>query len=112
LLVYYFMHLDAKGEGQLFTRYFREVGETRRAVETYRQAVEVFKKQPGVEVLSDGRYRWPSTMKHPEQPAVLESPAAREAFQKQTLQILLDGRTEAELTKQVRAAYARLGIRL
>ncbi|MDQ3621693.1 MAG: hypothetical protein M3463_04275 [Verrucomicrobiota bacterium] len=99
LLVYYFMHLDSKGEGQLFTRYFREVGETRKAIEEYRKALEEFKKQPG-------------EMKHPEPPAVLASRETRAEFQKKTLQILLDGRSEAELMKQIRAAYAKLAIRL
>ena len=45
LLVYYFMHLDGKGDGQLFARYFREVGETRKAMEDYYKAIETFKKQ-------------------------------------------------------------------
>ncbi|MEI9897593.1 MAG: hypothetical protein WDN28_27980 [Chthoniobacter sp.] len=43
LLVYYFMHLDGKGDGQLFARYFREVGEVRKSVEDYYQAIETFK---------------------------------------------------------------------
>ena len=39
-------------------------------------------------------------------------PADPNEFQRQMLQILLDGRTEADLMKQIRSAYARLGIRL
>jgi hypothetical protein len=112
LLVYYFMHLDGEGDGQLFVRYFREVGETRKEVEEYYQAVNEFKKQPGVEVAADGSYRWKGDLKHPEKPAVLESDEARSEFQKRTLGILLNGRTEAELMKEIRSAYARLGIRL
>jgi hypothetical protein len=112
LLVYYFMHLDEKGDGQLFVRYFREVGDVRNEVEKYRKAVEDFKKQPGVEVHPDGSYRWPGNLKHPTAPAVLESPEALAVFQKKSLGILLDGRSEAELMKQIRSAYVRLGIRL
>jgi len=113
LLVYYFMHLDGKGDGQLFVRYFREMEEFRRQVEIYQKAVEEFKKQPGVEVNEkEGTYRWPSTLKHPETPAILASENALDQFQKKSLAILLDGRTEEELMKQIRAAYSKLGIRL
>jgi hypothetical protein len=38
--------------------------------------------------------------------------AERQAFQERALQVLLDGRTDEELMKQIRSAYARLGIRL
>jgi hypothetical protein len=109
LLVYYFMHLDGAGDGQRFVRYFREVAEPRRAADQYRAAMEAFAKQPGVENLGNGRLRYPSTLKLPEKPASLDSPGE---FQKKTLSILLDGRTDAELMTQIRSAYAKLGIRL
>ncbi len=112
LLVYYFMHLDAKGDGQLFARYFRDVGDVQREVEKYRTAFEEFKKQPGVETLPDGSVRWRGDLKPPERPAVLASDEARDAFQKKTLQILLDGRSEEDLMKQIHSAYVKLGIRL
>jgi hypothetical protein len=112
LLVYYFMHLDGKGDGQLFARYFREMGTAVKAIEKYRKEVEEFKKQPGVESLPDGRLRWTGDLKMPERPAMLASDEAEEAFGKKTLEILRDGRSEAELTKQIRSAYVRLGIRL
>jgi hypothetical protein len=111
LLVYYFMHLDGKGDGQLFARYFREVGAARKEMEDYFKAVAEFKKQPGVEVLPDGSYRWKGNLKHPEKPAVLDK-EKRVEFQKKTLYLLLDGRTEADLMKQIRSAYAKLGVRL
>jgi hypothetical protein len=112
LLVYYFMHLEGKGDGQLFARYFREVGAVEREVEKYRLAIEEFKKQPGVEVLANGTLRFPGTLTPPETPAIVASPQAREEFGQRTLEILRDGRSEAELTKQIRSAFARLGVRL
>jgi hypothetical protein len=112
LLVYYFMHLDGKGDGQLFARYFREVGETRKAVEDYFKAIEEIKKKPGVTVHEDGSFTYPRSIVLPKQPEVLASAEARAAFQKKTLQILLDGRSEADLMKQIRTGYAHLGIRL
>lgn len=112
LLVYYFMHIEGNGDGQLFVRYFREVAKVRNEVEAYLKAVEEFKKQPGVEVKEDGSYRWPSTLKHPDLPAVMATPEARDEFQKKTLQILLNGRSETELMKEIRSAYMKLGIRL
>lgn len=112
LLVYYFMHLDGDGDGELFLRYFREVDKARREVEAYFQALEEFKKLPGVTAREDGGYSWKEGLTPPERPAILASEAAHNEFQKRTLQILLNGRSEAELMSQIRSAYARLGIRL
>lgn len=112
LLVYYFMHLDGKGDGQLFARYFREVSATEKEVEQFRRALDEFKKLPGVETTADGRIRWTGDLKPPVRPAILATPEARTEFAKRTLDILRDGRTDAELTKQIRSAYTRLGIRL
>jgi hypothetical protein len=112
LLVYYFMHLDGKGDGQRIVRYFREVGEARKQMEDYRRAFGEFLKQPGVTSHPDGRYSYPSDMKPPEKPAIFASPNAQDEFRKKTLAILLDGRSEAELMKQIRSAYAKLAIRL
>jgi hypothetical protein len=112
LLVYYFMHLDGNGDGQRIVRYFREVGEARKQLEAYKKALNEFLKQPGVTVREDGRYSWPSNLKHPEKLEVFSSMEARDAFRKKTLQILLDGRSEADLMKQIRSAYAKLAIRL
>ncbi|HET6408648.1 MAG TPA: hypothetical protein VFG14_12255 [Chthoniobacteraceae bacterium] len=112
LLVYYFMHLDGKGDGQRIVRYFREVGETRKEMETYKKALGEFLKQPGVVVRDDGSYSWTGDLKHPDKPAIYATPEAREEFRRKTLQILLDGRSEADLMKQIRSAYAKLAIRL
>lgn len=112
LLVYYFMHLEGKGDGQLFIRYLREVDAQRQEIQKYRKALEEFKNQPGVEKFPDGSYRWRGDLKPPEKPAILESEQAYDAFQKRTLGILLNGRSEAELMKEIRSAYARIGIRL
>ena len=112
LLVYYFMHLDNKGDGQLLARYFREVGDVRRESEKYGKAMEAFKKQPGVDVHPDGSFTYRRDLVLPQPPAATETPEARAAFQKKTLQILLDGRSEADLMKQIRSAYTKLGIRL
>jgi len=112
LLVYYFMHLDGKGDGQLFARYFREVGEVRKSVEDYYKAMETFKKQPGVDVKPDGSFTYRRDLVLPKRPDVLESDQARADFQKRTLQILLDGRNEADLMKQIRSGYKKLGIQL
>jgi hypothetical protein len=112
LLVYYFMHLDGKGDGQLFARYFREVGEVRKSVEDYYKAMEDFKKQPGVTVNPNGSFTYRRDMTLPQPPEVLKSAEARAEFQKKTLQILLDGRSEADLMKQIRTGYSHLGIRL
>ena len=68
LLVYYFMHLDGAGDGQLFVRYLRAVAASMKA------------KKGGEGV--------------------------------KNLAILMDGRSEEELMKQIRSAYVKLGVRL
>ena len=112
LLVYYFMHLDGGGDGALFVKYMRAIGKTRRLVEDYRKALADFKKLPGVENLPNGRFRYPNSLTPPQEPEVLSSPEKREAFDKSTLGILLDGRSTAELMKQIRSAYRQVGITL
>lgn len=112
LLVYYFMHLDGKGDGQLFARYFREISGAEKEVALYRKALEEFKKKPGVETSADGVIRWTGDLKPPTRPAMVATPEARAEFASKTLDILRDGRTETELMKQIRSAYARVGVRL
>jgi hypothetical protein len=112
LLVYYFMHLDSKGDGQLFARYFREVGTVRHEIEAYEQELAAFKKRPGVTVHLDDSFTYKGDLIPPIRPRTVATPEAQAAFQKKTLQILLDGRSEADLMKQIRSAYAKLGIRL
>lgn len=112
LLVNYFMHMDGKGDGAAFVKYLRATGKVLEQLERYQAEVEAFKKLPGVEVLSDGRYRWPDTLTPPSRPPILDSPEKRAEFEKSTLDILLNGRTTAELMDQIRTAYRRAGIKL
>ena len=81
-------------------------------METYQKEFQEFLKQPGVTRHEKGGISYPSNLKVPERPAVLRSAEAEEEFRKKTLQILLDGRSEADLMKQIRSAYAKLAIRL
>jgi len=112
LLVYYFMHLDGDGDGQLFVRYFREVDNAERESETYDKAMADFLQSPGVTKTAEGKYSWPRSLKAPQRPAFLASEQAFADFQKRTLDILLNGRTVEELTKQVRSAYGKLGVKV
>jgi len=112
LLVYFFMHLDPPGDGSPFVRYLRAVAKQKEEVDAYFAEVEAFKRLPGVELLPDGRYRWPSGLKHPEEPEILASKAKRDQFEKETLGILLNGRSGEQLIDDIRSAYRKLGIRL
>ena len=112
LLVNYFMHMDGKGDGAVFVKYMRSVGRVRQQIEVYENEMEALKKLPGVEVLPGGRYRLPDTFRPPTTPEVLISPEKRAAFEKSTLDILLNGRSSAELMKQIRSTYQRVGIKL
>ena len=112
LLVYYFMHLDGKGDGQRMARYFREVQGQRKEMEDYRKAMGEFFKNPGVKLNADGSYTYRRDIPHPKKPDFIATPQGQTAFQKKTLAILLDGRSEDELMKQIHSAYRGLGIKL
>lgn len=112
LLVNYFMHMDGKGDGELFVRYMRAIAKARRQIEVYNEAIASMKKLPGVEALPDGRYRFPDNLTPPTMPVFIASREARAEFDKTTLDILLNGRTTAELMEQIRSAYRRAGIKL
>ncbi len=112
LLVNFFMNLDGKGDGARFVKYMRAISKATEEVEKFRCALEAFKRLPGVEVLSDGKCRWPDTLTPPTPPQIMTSPEKLAEFEKSTLDILLDGRKPAELMEQIRSAYRRAGIRL
>ena len=112
LLVYYFMHLDGKGDGQRIMRYFREVQAQRKEMEDFRKAMGEFFKMPGVKLNADGSYTYPRDLPHPKKPESIATSEGRAAFQKKTLAILLDGRSEDELMKSIRSAYRGLAIKL
>ncbi|MCX6968594.1 MAG: hypothetical protein NTV93_00370 [Verrucomicrobia bacterium] len=112
LLVNFFMNLDGKGNGARFVKYMRAIGKALEEVEKFQSDLEAFKKLPGVEVLPDGKYRWPDTLTPPTPPEIMTSPEKLAEFEKSTLDILLDGRKPSELMEQIRSAYRRAGIRL
>ncbi len=112
LLVNYFMHMDGKGDGARFVKYMRAVGGALEQVGKFESELAAFKKLPGVEVLPDGRYRWSGSLTPPRAPEILASPEKRAEFEKSTLDVLLNGRTTAELMDQIRTAYRRAGIKL
>ncbi len=102
LLVYFFMHLDGKGDGAQFVRYMREVGKTKREIETYRRALRTYE-----ELNKSGQ----SNLPPPNRPAILDSEDLQVAFEKKTLGILLNGRTNEQLMDDIRSAYRRFGVR-
>ena len=112
LLVYYFMHLDGKGDSQRFLHYFREIQSQRKEMESYRASMTEFFKKPGVKDNGNGTYSFSSDITPPKVPVYMVTPGAKTAFQKKTLGILLDGRSEDDLMKEIRTAYSRLGIKL
>lgn len=112
LLVYYFMHLDGKGDGARFARYMRASAEPVRRVEAHEQALAEFKRLPGVKVNPDGSFEYPRDLRPPAPPRDLFFGAAREQLLKQNLSVLLDGRTEAQLLEEVRAALRAHDVKL
>jgi hypothetical protein len=112
LLIYYFMHLEGAGDGLRLARYLRASAETVRRAEAYEVALADFKRRPGVKVKPDGAFEYPRDLEPPALPPDLFFGAARAAKIRETLGVLLEGRSEAELMDQVRAAYRTHDIRL
>lgn len=95
LLVYFFMHLDGRGDGRRFLHYLRAVSEAVSQWETYTQARE------------EGR----SFRDLPPPPRHLFG-EARAEWMRHNHAILLGGRSEAALMQEVRVAFRRLGVTL
>lgn len=127
-LVFYFMHLDGDGKATRLKKFFDAIHEERKswvafeaAVEAYKVAVakyeaewEAFKKAPGVIDLGGGRVRYPSTLKPPAEPPVPTGPGGVNPNKvcAKHLGILLDGRSLADLDRDVRAAFAKVELPL
>ncbi len=121
----FFMHLDGDGKGLRLKKYFdaiheerklwityeRSFGDYKAAVVRYQEALDVFKKKPGVEVLGGGRIRYPANLVPPPQPALPVGPGNIDPPKvcAKHLGILLDGRSLAELDAEIRAAFAKVG---
>jgi hypothetical protein len=99
LLVYYFCHLDGDGRGIRFMKYLEKVKEAR-------EAWNAFLSSPLVTLDKEaGRYSWdPGRISAPSQPQ-------SEAYGLGELGILLDGRTPAQLEKDVVAGFAKIGVK-
>lgn len=112
LLVYYFMHLDGQGDGARLARFMRASAAPVRRSEEHETALADFKRRPEVKVNPDGSFEYPRDLQPPALPRDLFFGASREAMMRETLNVLLDGRTESELMEQVRAAFRAQDIRL
>jgi hypothetical protein len=133
-LVTYFMHLDGDGSGLRLKRYFDAIHEERKkwasfwveyeqykiqataAQKEYEAAIEAFKKQPGVVVLSENMVRFPANLQMP-QPKMPKFPTPPDNVDPQKVcvrhvDILLGGRTLEQLEADVRAGYQKAGIAL
>ena len=122
-LVFYFMHFDGDGKATRMKKYFDAIHEERKQwgdfnamlkgyqdeVKKYQEEWEAFKKMPGVVDLGGGMVRYPSTVKPPKEPAKPVGPGGVDPSKvcAKHLGILLDGRSLADLEREVRAAYAK-----
>jgi hypothetical protein len=99
LLVYYFRHLDGDGRGTRFLKYLEKVAGAR-------EAWNAFLGSPLVKHDKEtGRYSWnPSQITQPAFPQ-------NESFGLGELGILLDGRTPEALEAEVKAGYAKIGVK-
>ena len=122
LLVYYFNFLDGDPgkRGHRWMRFMDAVrGESRRWQDYYRDVAAFLKKQeeflklPGVRKTEDGRIEYPTSLTPPLPPTSPDG--AGRAYNDETqfkhLGLLLDGRTEAEVEREMAARFAEIGIK-
>lgn len=124
-LVFFFMHFDGGGSGLRLKKYFDALHEERKlwvtfgesveafntAVKKYQADLEAFKKKPGVEVFGQGMIRYPANLTPPAPPKLPQGPGGIDPSKvcAKHLGILLDGRSQADLDREVRAAFAKAG---
>jgi len=118
ILTYYFMHLDGDGDGARIQRYLGKVDKLRASWQTfsdhykiYEDEFAVFLKNPGVVDNSDGTFTYPTSLTPPARPAL---PLPKDQMDKAdiaNLDLLLDGRTPAELEEEMRVKYREAGFR-
>ncbi len=116
LLTYYFMHLDGEGDAARLQRFIaasrRNAGrieEYEKAHADYVAAFQEFIKDPAVQDMGGGNYRFPSTMKPPVAP---EFPfdCKPEELPFREIGILLEGRDQAALPAEIRRALEKAGL--
>jgi hypothetical protein len=117
LLVFYFMHFDGRGDGERFVRYMHASSAPCRQMEAYERDLASYNdrvrgKWPEGRAREGGDRDGGGREEPPAMPRELFFGASREQILQENLQLLLDGRTEAQLLEEVRSAYLRLGVTL
>ncbi|MCW1916423.1 hypothetical protein OJ996_22735 [Luteolibacter sp. GHJ8] len=117
LLTYYFIHFDGAGDAARLQRFIsacvknsERLEEHIKKGERYNEDVEAFKRHPEVTVLPDGRCQYPATMKPPSAPA-WPYKGSPEQLHVEDLELLLDGRTPADLIEEIKLALEKAQIR-
>jgi hypothetical protein len=119
LLFYFFMHLDEPKRGHPMLPFLDAVQddlpkmrEFTAAVTNYERLMVEFMKQPGVEHLGGGRFKYPPHLKPPEAPALPSgvSDAGQIAFIH--LDLVTKGRTDAQIAEDLRKKFLAVGIKL
>lgn len=97
LLLYFFNHLDGDKKGMRFIRFMDAVyGEVK--------ALREFFADPRVKRFPDGRFSYPTNFPPPD--------IKPETAPFKHLEILMDGRTHAQLAEEMKAAYKDVGVKL
>lgn len=119
LMVYYFNHVDGDGTGERWMRY---MDATRSEVElwrvydkefkAYRAAMEEFFKLPGVTKRENGMFSYPPTLVPPKAPTIPDGGSYNDNTPLKHLHVLLDGRSEEQLQKDIAEGYAKAGVKL
>lgn len=118
LLTYYLMHLDGDGKGTRLLRFLEAVRAEQpryaafmKEYDVYRAAMDEFLKKPEVKKLPDGRFEYPNYLKAPQLPKPPHDDYLNERVGHIHMNILLDGRSDAELQKQAVEALLKVGLK-
>lgn len=119
MLVYYFNHVDGDGSGARWIRFMdatKAEADLWRNYEAgfkvYRAAMDEFLKLPGVKRGEGGQFTYPSNLTPPKGPPPPGGQEYGEDTVLKHLDVLLDGRSEEQLQKEIASGFAKIGVKL
>ena len=117
LLIYYFSYLEGDKRGTKFLNFLEACAKDKplwdayeQGLARYRAQIEEFKHKPGVTILGDGRFSYPSSLTPPAPPpAPFDKDPEQAAFVHQN--VLLAGKTVEQVALEAEQALQKVGLR-
>lgn len=119
LLTYYFMHLDGEGDGKRMRSFLAAVGKLKTDWEAFQKDYQRYQKEfqefltkPGVVDHGNGSFTFPSSLTPPKKPTLPLPEEEMERAAHVHLNLLLEGRTPAEIEADLRAEFKKIGVKV